>query len=186
MPEAISLVKQLEQAMIDLSAENSIFGISLEKISENFSKVTSSLNNYLDSFSKQQLMLDSTKMSMAALVPAVFAVQKSFEGLGGVDTSNLTTYSSQLDELEASFNNGGSAASSAVGTLVGSLLKLGTSQKTIDGLLSMGSKAFFAYSRSMLESADNSVRLRAGYIALAAQTGELGSRRNKLQNRVRQ
>jgi hypothetical protein len=173
--EALSLIKQLKEAVIEGALENSLFELSLEKISEDFSKLTSSLDNYLDSFSKQSLLLDSTKNSMAALVPAIFAVQKSFEGLGGVDSSKLTTYSSQLDELEASFNKGGSAAANAVGGMVDSLLKLGASSSGINKVLSLGSKAFFAYSKSILESADNSVRLRAGYIALAAQAGELDS-----------
>lgn len=110
------------------------------------------------------------------LATAALGARDSFESLTGVDTKNIGTFTTQLNDLKAVV--GGNANAFSVGaagakSLADILAKAGRPVAEIEKAMMSGANTFLGYAQNVLLSADNALRLQNSIIQLSANTGNL-------------
>lgn len=122
--------------------------------------------------------LTATQTTQVGLLSsALLGARVSFEGFAGVDYSNMSTFTSQLDELTTILNKDSIAygmASGAASKLAQSLANITGNGKEVTQMLNAGADVFVSYAKKVLIGADNALKLQQSMVALSAETGGLG------------
>jgi len=150
-----------------------------------FSEAAMGARNVLDILNSKAIEFKSTLDSTGSLTKeqttefgllttAVLGTRRAFDNLSGIDTSYLSTFSNQINELQKTI-----LEDSSLGTMTEKALALGRALNLpvdkVTELLKNGAGAVFSYANNLAESADNGLRLQNAYIQLSAATGNLNA-----------
>ncbi len=141
-----------------------------------FSQLSSKVSSYARNLSNLTELNAAQTEKLGALIAGTIRYREAFTSLVGVDTSNLTTFNEQLEDIKRALFSGGTAASDAMA----SINRLATAlhgHKIGSDLMreaaAKGTVAVVDLARNMLAGADNALRLQNSIVQLSANTGTL-------------
>lgn len=156
-------------------SQNAFSSMSTEmgKVGNIFSDLKSRLSAFGISLNEIKSLTSQQTEQFTLISAAVVGARQSFEGLNGVDSTGLNTFTKQLNDLVRIAKGEGPAATAATEAITNQLKKLGASDSTIAKATSAGITGLSALAQSMLTAADNGLRLQNAIIQMSANTGSL-------------
>lgn len=160
---------QLENADTDLSKVS----FSGDLVSKAFSAVDEMLGKVGTRLGNIGNLTDTQATKFGILTAATFGAQKSFESFSNVDTTRLSAFTDQLDQLSNTI------AQAPAGKFAKDLEEWGTKMKhagfnagIVDRAVSELGTGVTATAKAILMSADNNLRLQNSFMQLSAQMGD--------------
>lgn len=165
---ATGSINALGTAGADASAAMGVLEGQVATSQSAFNSLTTALGQVGFDLKNIGNLTEKQTMLFGLLTTAAIGSRKAFEGLGGIDTKPLNTFTSQIEYLTSTFTDAKSG--------VGELSKIASS---VFG--SVMPKAFMTsldlakqFVMNLAQNADNALRLQNAFIQLSAQTGNLG------------
>lgn len=141
-----------------------------------FSRIDSEIKKVGVSLNVSGSLTSRQTEQFSLLSTAVLGSRVAFEGLGGINSSGLNTFTGQVNDLFSILSSKGTApelVASAAIKMKNSLLSMGAPTNDVNKAFGSGVEVLTAYARHFLNSADNALRLQNAVIGLAGRTGEL-------------
>lgn len=141
-----------------------------------FKELESRVNAFGFSLKNTGALTQTQTAQFGLLTTAVLGARRAFEGLGGIDTSGLTTFSDQFKNLQEMIRSSPALAAGSAGIqmLSDMLTRMGAPMQAVQDNAKKGMGALMQYGEAFFTSADNGLRLQNVYLQLAARTGNLG------------
>lgn len=175
--EQTTLVQNYTAAVQDNASAQGNLDTVMGNVKDAMDIINDRLNTAGVNMSNLTSLTDQQLQEFTVLTTGVIKAREAFQGLSGIDFSNLSTFTSQMADLKAAIASGGTAASglsSMVGTLGKQLLDAGVPQTAITAAFKQGAGAVVSLAQGLAMHADNMLRAQSVTIQLAASTGNLG------------
>lgn len=160
-----------------LSASTVKSGESLNNLgsfTEGAKNAFNSFNNMLSSYgvsvNSTKALTEQQTTQFGLLSAAVLGAKTSFNSLYNIDTTNLNTFTEQINYLTSTFTD----AKSGIGQLV-KFAQESFGKIVPQAVIEQGIGAVKSFVSNLSQSADNALRLQNAYIQLSSKTGNLSS-----------
>lgn len=164
---AAASLTALGTAGTEANAAISTLSDQVTKSQSMFSGLSASLEKAGISLKNIGNLTEKQTTLLGLLTTAAIGSRKAFEGIAGVDTKPLNTFTDQIRDLTSTFTD--------AKTGIGQLTKI--SETAFGTIMPEAAKkslsAAEAFVSNLAQSADNALRLQNAYIQLAARTGSL-------------
>jgi hypothetical protein len=146
----------------------SFLGVMTESVKNQLSAFNDKVTSLKNNFDDNQRTLDNQTNAFGLLSVAILGVRKSFDNLNGIDTSQLSTFSDQIKDIQDVITK-----DSSLDTMAKKSVALAQALGLPTEMAKQGFGAILNYANNLATSADNALRLQNAYIQLSAKTGSL-------------
>lgn len=174
--DSINNMLKLTMATEDASSGMEHLSKSMGIAETLFGKLSNRLSDAGIGLSSVSDLTGTAASKFGLLATAMIGTQDTFKSFGNVDTTRLTTFTSQVDQLFEVLKRPGTAVgvlNNTIDTIVNTLSKVSPTAGGIANGLRNSLGALQAYAKQVLTAADNQLRLQNSMLQLATQSGSL-------------